>query len=51
LVWFFNMIDMDSRLRVAHGIAKTENLASVEVFQILKRRGHPDSPQPMVSNG
>lgn len=51
MVWFFNMIDMDSRLRIAHGIAKTENLASVEVFQILKRRGHPDSPQPMVSNG
>jgi hypothetical protein len=45
------MIDMDSRLCVARGIAKTETLASVEVFQILKRRGHPDSPSPTVSDG
>jgi hypothetical protein len=45
------MIDMDSRLRVARGIEKTETLASIEVFQILKRRGHPDSPPPTVSDG
>ncbi|NNJ45999.1 MAG: IS1 family transposase, partial [Sulfurovum sp.] len=32
-------------------MAKTETLASVEVFQILKRRGHPDSPPPTVSDG
>ena len=37
------MIDMDSRLRAARGIEKTETLASIEVFQTLKRRGHPDS--------
>ena len=45
------MIDMDSRLRTARGIAKTETLASIEVFQTLKRRGHPDSPPPTVSDG
>lgn len=45
------MIDMDSRLRVARGIAKTETAASVKVFQALKRRGHPDPPPPTVSDG
>lgn len=45
------MIDMDSRLRVARGIAKTETKASIEVFQTLKRRGHPDAPPPTVSDG
>lgn len=45
------MIDMDSRLRAARGIAKTETEASTEVFQTLKRRGHPDAPPPTVSDG
>jgi hypothetical protein len=45
------MIDMDSRLRVARGIAKTETDACVQVFQTLKRRGHPDAPPPTVSDG
>jgi len=45
------MIDMDSRLRVARGIAKTETEAAIEVFQTLKRRGHPDAPPPTVSDG
>ena len=43
--WRSTMIDMDSRLRVARGIAKTETSASIDVFQTLKRRGHPDGPQ------
>jgi len=42
---------MDTRLRVACGIAKDETLASIEVFQTLKRRGHPDSPPPTISDG
>jgi hypothetical protein len=42
---------MDSRLRVARGIAKNETLASVEVFQTLKRRGHPDGPPAIISDG
>jgi hypothetical protein len=45
------MIDMDTRLRAARGIAKTETEASVQVFQSLKRRGHPDAPPPTVSDG
>jgi len=45
------MIDMDSRLRVARGIAKNETLASIEVFQTLKRRGHSDGPPPTISDG
>lgn len=45
------MIDIDTRLRVARGIAKNETQASVEVFQTLKRRGHPDGPPPTASDG
>jgi len=45
------MIDMDTRLRVARGIAKTETEASQQVFETLKRRGHPDIPPPTVSDG
>ena len=36
------MIETDTRLRVARGIAKTETKASTKVFETLKRRGHPD---------
>jgi hypothetical protein len=42
---------MDSRLRVARGIAKNETLASTAVFQTLKRRGHPTEPPPIISDG
>jgi len=42
---------MDTRLRVARGIAKTETEASQQVFETLKRRGHPDAPPPLVSDG
>ena len=45
------MLDMDTRLRAARGIAKTETEASIEVFQTLKRRGHPDAPPPTISDG
>ncbi len=45
------MIDMDSRLRAARGIAKNETLASIEVFKTLKRRGHPDAPPATISDG
>ena len=45
------MIDMDNRLRAARGIAKTETEASIEVFETLKRRGHPDAPPPTISDG
>ncbi len=45
------MIEIDTRLRVARGMAKDETQASVEVFRILKRRGHPQAPPPTVSDG
>jgi hypothetical protein len=45
------MLDMDSRLRAARGIAKNETLASIAVFQSLKRRGHPEEPPPTISDG
>lgn len=45
------MIDMDNRLRGARGIAKTETEASMEVFETLKRRGHPTAPSPTMSDG
>jgi hypothetical protein len=49
--WRATMLDMDSRLRVARGIAKTETEAATEVFHILKRRGHPEAPPPTISDG
>ncbi len=45
------MIEIDTRLRVGRGIAKTETQASTEVFETLKRRGHPEAPPAVVSDG
>ncbi len=45
------MLDMDSRLRVAHAIEKDETQATTAVFRILQRRGHPDGPPPTISDG
>lgn len=45
------MLDMDNRLRVARAIEKDETQASKGVFQMLKRRGHPDGPPPTISDG
>lgn len=42
---------METRLRVGRGIGKTETQASIELLQQLKRRGHPDMPPPLVSDG
>ncbi len=42
---------IDTRLRVARGIAKTETEASNEVFETLKARGHPEAPPAVVSDG
>jgi hypothetical protein len=49
--WRSTMIDMDTRLRAARGIAKTETAAAQIVFETLQRRGHPDAPPPTVSDG
>ena len=45
------MIEVGTRLRAARGIGKNETEAPVEVFQTLKRRGHPDALPPTVSDG
>ncbi len=45
------MIETRTRLRAARGIAKTETEAATLVFETLKRRGHPESPPPTVSDG
>jgi hypothetical protein len=45
------MIDVNSRLRIARGIAKNEPQASRQLFQKLKERGHPDAPPPTISDG
>lgn len=50
-VWQATMIDMDSRLRATRGIGADETQASIEVFQTLKQRGHPDGPPPTISDG
>ena len=46
------MIESETRLRAARGIAKSETEAAIEAFEQLKsRRGHPHSPPPIVSDG
>lgn len=45
------MIESESRLRAARGIAKSETEAAIEAFEQLKGRGHPHSPPPLVSDG
>ncbi len=45
------MMEIDTRLRVARGMEKTETEASIAVFRTLKRRGHPDALPPTVSDG
>ncbi len=49
--WISTLIDMDSRLRAAHGVGKDETEASLKVFQTLQQRGHPDGPPPLISDG
>jgi hypothetical protein len=49
--WRATMLDIDSRLRVARGIGKDETQASIELFQTLQRRGHPQAPPPTISDG
>jgi len=49
--WRSPYLDRDTRLRVARGIDKNETLASIQVFETLRRRGHPDGPPPTISDG
>lgn len=45
------MIERETRLRVARGFGKDETKSSIEVFEKLKRRGHPEGPPPTISDG
>lgn len=36
---------------MGRGIGRTETEASIELLHQLKRRGHPDAPPPLVSDG
>lgn len=49
--WRCTLIESETRLRAARGIAKSETEAAVEAFKQLKSRGHRHSPPPMVSDG
>jgi hypothetical protein len=49
--WISTLLDMDSRLRAAHGMGKDETEASQKAFQVLQQRGHPDGPPPLISDG
>ena len=46
------MIESETRLRAARGIAKSETEAAIEAFEQLKSsRGQQHSPPPLVSDG
>lgn len=45
------MIEPDTKLRAARGLAKSERQAAIEAFSLLKRRGHPEAPPPVASDG
>ncbi len=45
------LIESETRLRAARGVAKTESEAAIEAFEQLKRRGHRHSPPPLISDG
>jgi hypothetical protein len=49
--WRCTLIETETRLRAARGIAKSETEAALEAFERLKSRGHPHSPPPLVSDG
>src|SRR5690606_25580381 len=49
--WRTTVIEIETRLRVGRGIAKTEQQASAGALRQLKRRGHPQGPPPLVSDG
>ena len=49
--WVSTILDMDSRLRAARGIDKDETQSTENAFRMLQRRGHPDEPPPLISDG
>ena len=51
IYWRSTIIDIDKRLRVGRGIAKTETEASEEVQTLRQNRGHPEEPTSKISDG
>jgi hypothetical protein len=51
IFWISTLLDVDSRLRVTHGIGKDETQASLKAFQPLQQRGHPEVPPTLISDG
>ncbi|MFQ3664279.1 MAG: hypothetical protein SNJ69_18045 [Chloroflexaceae bacterium] len=49
--WRGIMLDSDTRLRVGCAIGKTEEEVAHDLMAQLKKRGHPDAPLPMVTDG
>jgi hypothetical protein len=50
--WRCTLMESETRLRAARGIAKSETEAAIEAFEQLKSSpGHPHSPPPLVSDG
>jgi hypothetical protein len=49
--WRCTLIQSETRLRAARGLAKNETEAAIEAFAQLKSRGHEHSPPPLVSDG
>lgn len=50
--WRCTLIESETRLRAARGLAKSETEAAIEAFEQLKKsRGHEHSPPPLVSDG
>ena len=49
--WRCTLIESETRLRAARGLAKNETEVAIEAFTRLKGRGHRHSPPPLVSDG
>lgn len=45
------MIDIDTRLRVGRAIGKDESEVAQELMAQLRRRGHPDAPPAIATDG
>ena len=45
------MVETETRLRAARAMEKTQSQASEQVLKTLYRRGHPEQPPPLVSDG
>lgn len=49
--WRTTVLEIDTRLRAARGLEKSETAASEQAFRQLKGRGNPKVPPPLVSDG